>query len=248
MRALSLSLPLSVALLAASVTAIAQTTNLVDADFDPTSGFTLTNSGRGEVRVTTSATSGLTVGSGNQLNFYKGGTGGAGTATATLVFTVPDALTLTNLTSANLSFDYIAGSFAGTGASGSMTITGGTNGTVNVLSLTGNAAANSVSQDLTTLFQDNPGAELTLRFAGTQGTGPATGNRLFLGFDNILLSYTITLPPPPVADPAGGGSGSSAAAVATMNANRRAQQQMQAHQARVARQQVAQQHRRNQQR
>lgn len=89
--------------------------------------------------------------------------------------------------------------------------------------------------DLTALFQENAGQQLTLAFITSLGT--FNGNRyLNFAIDNILFSIN---------DPSGGGSGTAAAAAP---ANRRAQQQMQAAQARIARQKVAQQHRRNQQR
>lgn len=227
-------------------------TELINETFDAAgpafpAEWTYTPSGRSAAEVAAPGTGGLTAGSGgtNQMYFLRDGGGATSTPGATVSTTFDIPTDTSYVTVANLSFDY-AFATLGDGNADQVTVAV-MDGPIELWSQTGGwGATGTVSADLLSLFNDNAGETLTLRFSTLQPSTGGNPNNHWTRFavDNILLSYTEVLPEPP----GGGGSGASAAAVANMNANRRAQQQFQAHQARVARMQVAQQHRRNQQR
>jgi len=223
-------------------------TTVIDENFDAElafpagwTGVTVPNT---TVAVTEFGASGITVAGSapNQVTFARAGNTLSSGATLSTTFTTPDS---TYVTAANLSFDY-ALNLIGSGSANNITleIFGATDPWVQTGAGAWSTGQNVFSESLLALFLANPNTNLELRFTVVQPTAAAMNPRNVFAIDNVLLTYTEVLPEPP----GGGGSGASAAAVATMNANRRAQQQMQAHQARVARMQVAQQHRRNQQR
>jgi len=184
----------------------------------------------------------LNAGSGVQFVAFKGPAGGVDSITFDNVkFQVPADI---NFSAANLTFDYAYQANTDSAQpAGAFTITvSGINGDVVAFDLapTASAAASgTISASLLELFRTHAGEELTLILTASQAAAEFPNRYLNFALDNIFVTYSIS---------SGGGSGASAAAVANQNANRRAQQQLQAHQARVARQQVAQQHRRNQQR
>lgn len=184
----------------------------------------------------------LNAGSGVQIAFFKGNP--VGVDTISFSNTTYDVPTDVKFAAANLTFDYAyqANTDSG-GLAGNFTITvSGANGTLDAINLSptvSGSASGTISANLLDLFRNHIGETLTLTVSSTQAAAGFPNRYLNFALDNVLLTYSIG---------SGGGSGASAPAVATRNANRRSQQQMQAHQARVARQQVAQQHRRNQQR